>query len=105
MRRYKNKNCPIDLDIPILQEYVKKRDIVALYIDKWSENSPVTIEIWIDLMKMKKADVVEVVRCRDCAYYREENGYCMNPHCSSSFYGHRVNEYHYCSYGERRVEE
>lgn len=51
------------------------------------------------------ADVVEVVRCRDCAYYREENGYCMNPHCSSSFYGHRVREEHYCSFGERRAEE
>lgn len=50
------------------------------------------------------ADVVEVVRCKDCAYYREENGYCMNSHCASSFYGHRVKEEHYCSYGERRTE-
>lgn len=48
------------------------------------------------------ADVVEVVRCKDCAYYREETSYCLNPHCSSSYYGHRVREHHYCSYGERR---
>lgn len=47
------------------------------------------------------ADVVEVVRCKDCAYYREETSYCLNPHCSSSFYGHRVKGEHYCSYGER----
>lgn len=57
------------------------------------------------LKTMPTADVVEVVRCKNCAYYREENGYCMNPHCSSSFYGHRVREEHYCSYGERRTEE
>lgn len=50
------------------------------------------------------ADVVEVVRCKDCAYYRKETSYCLNPHCSSSFYGHRVKENHYCSYGERREE-
>ena len=48
------------------------------------------------------ADVVEVVRCKNCSYYREETSYCLNPHCSSSFYGHRVKENHYCSYGERR---
>lgn len=49
-------------------------------------------------------DFVEVVRCKDCAYYREETSYCLNPHCSSSFYGHRVRENHYCSYGERSIE-
>lgn len=53
------------------------------------------------LLQAPTADVVEVVRCKDCFYYREENSYCMNPHCSSSFYGHRVKENHYCSCGER----
>ena len=53
------------------------------------------------LIQSPTADVVEVVRCKDCAYYREETSYCLNPHCSSSFYGHRVRGNHYCSYGER----
>ena len=57
-----------------------------------------------DIRKIPAADVVEVVRCKDCAYYREETSYCLNPHCSSSFYGHRVKENHYCSYGERSEE-
>ena len=57
-----------------------------------------------DVQKQPTADVVEVVRCKDCAYYREETSYCLNPRCSSSFYGHRVKENHYCSYGERREE-
>lgn len=102
MRRYKTKNDPIDLDNPILQEYVKKRDIVALYIDKWSENSPVTIDIWIDLMKMKKADVVKVVRCKDCKFHFKltENEY----RCTRGipFYT-TCNDF--CSYGERGEEE
>lgn len=104
MRLYKNKNCPIDLDIPILQEYVKKRDIVALYIDKWSENSPVTIEIWIDLMKMKKADVVEVVRCRDCKYWQDNNGGYPHEECRWGK-GETPDADDFCSYGERRAEE
>lgn len=54
-----------------------------------------------DINEVPTADVVEVVRCRECAYYREENSYCLNPHCSSSFYGHRVKENHYCNYGEK----
>lgn len=57
------------------------------------------------LMQAPTADAVEVVRCKDCAYYREETSYCLNPHCSSSFYGHRVKENHYCSYGEKRDDE
>lgn len=104
MRRYKNKNCPIDLDIPILQEYVKKRDIVALYIDKWSENSPVTIEIWIDLMKMKKADVVEVVRCRYCKYWQDNNGGYPHEECRWGK-GETPDADDFCSCGERREEE
>ena len=60
----------------------------------------------LDLIdRQTTADVVEVVRCKDCAYYREETSYCLNPHCSSSFYGHRVKGEHYCSYGERRENE
>lgn len=54
-----------------------------------------------DIKQFPTADVVEVVRCKDCAYYREETSYCLNPHCSSSYYGHRVREHHYCSHGER----
>ena len=47
------------------------------------------------------ADVVEVVRCKDCAYYREENGYCMNPHCGKSYYGTPTRKDQYCGFGER----
>lgn len=46
-------------------------------------------------------DAVEVVRCRDCAWYDEE-GHCVNSHCTKSYYGCYVNEQHFCSYGERK---
>lgn len=46
------------------------------------------------------ADVVEVVRCKDCVYY--ENFLCGR----FSAYGNSVEEpeYDYCSYGERRED-
>ena len=61
-------------------------------------------EKWCDLFKSKD-DLVEVVRCKDCAYHREKTSECLNPHCSSSFYGHVVKDNHYCSYGERDNDE
>lgn len=48
-------------------------------------------------------DAVEVVRCRECAWY-DESGRCTNSHCTKSYYGCRVPKQHYCSYGERRTD-
>ena len=42
------------------------------------------------------ADVVEVVRCKDCTEWDEESQEC------SHWYGFRADDY--CSYGERREE-
>jgi hypothetical protein len=56
-----------------------------------------------------KADVVEVVRCKDCKDYRPvlfggetmHYGYCFNTHDSVSGNRHRY-EGDYCSYGKRK---
>ena len=48
-------------------------------------------------------DVVPVVRCKDCDWCRpHEDGICVNPHCTKSYYGCRVRTDHFCSYGERK---
>lgn len=44
---------------------------------------------------MPAADVVEVVRCRDCKYHRESESVCM-------FHFSKVQNHAFCSYGERR---
>lgn len=53
-------------------------------------------------MKYKHRDEVRVVRCKNCDWYREDGSICVNPHCTKSFYGCRVLEQHFCSYGERK---
>jgi hypothetical protein len=49
-------------------------------------------------------DVVPVVRCKDCKYYREGVYFPKNPkfYCCRSKYSLCTNEDDYCSYGERK---
>jgi hypothetical protein len=58
-------------------------------------------EIYDKYYSKPLSDVVEVVRCKDCAWYDEWNR-CVNSHCTKSYYGCHVKENHFCSYGERK---
>jgi hypothetical protein len=58
------------------------------------------------LKKVPTADVVEVVRCRDCSHNRDNGGDCdrtiiLNEYGSTEY---RFADLEYCSYGERREE-
>lgn len=72
-------------------------------------------EIYVSLTDVRKsidqtptADVVEVVRCKDCVYYGDgECVYHSELENDTSAYGRwivKVNEDDYCSYGERSEE-
>lgn len=50
-------------------------------------------------------DAIPVVLCKECAWYREDDRVCTNAKCSKSYYGCRVPERHFCSYGERRDDD
>lgn len=56
------------------------------------------------LLRMPTADVVEVVRCKDCRYFDKgfvnNNGFFV---CSAS--GMEITENDFCSYGERRKDD
>jgi hypothetical protein len=49
------------------------------------------------LLDAPAADVVEVVRCKNCTEWNETEGEC------SHWYGFRENDF--CSYGERKVDD
>ena len=57
---------------------------------------------------LPSADVVEVVRCRDCQHYLHGKCYVSN-RTNKGIYPrvniHSRNENDYCSYGERRTED
>ena len=94
------------------------RSVLLADLDKFAEdkqwrNKRTLRERWlrkcgIDIFrKTVKAfptvDVVEVVRCKDCVWHNEENK-CVNSHCTKSYYGCRVQDMHFCSFGERATE-
>ena len=85
-----------------MAEYIKKKDLVEFacrHVDgKLDAN---------DIARFPTADVVEVVRCRDCKYFEtdeeDELGECKCGYIAVSYngalYPHRTD---YCSYGERQ---
>ncbi len=58
------------------------------------------------LNEIPTADVVEVVRCKDCEWYREVQGYEYKGRKAMCCFTHSGLRYEtdYCSYGERRSE-
>lgn len=60
-------------------------------------------EVVLDLLdKRSTADVVEVVRCKDCSYCRYVDGAGIYRCDRRGYYSEEVNPNDYCSYGERR---
>lgn len=56
---------------------------------------------FIILSHVPTADVVEVVRCKDCKHIKEEHFNIMPDGFSCELSGLMVEPEHYCSYGER----
>lgn len=50
-----------------------------------------------------EADVVEVVRCRDCEYWHKDTLTCQNDGFGSEHPNWYADDY--CSYGERRADD
>lgn len=51
-------------------------------------------------IKRQTADLVEVVRCRDCRWWHDWNGECYAKEAQG--FGHLWEADDYCSYGERK---
>ena len=69
-----------------MTDYISRQ--AAIEAVAWWKISPIV------LSPIPAADVVEVVRCKDCKYY-EPNGVCANINFLS------VNPNDFCSYAER----
>ena len=93
-----------------MAEYIDREQAEIMAIDgadKWDGGYNYERELAIQeaIRRIPSADVVEVVRCKDCKHYKPQfksrhwqnkKNYC----CRSSFA--KVNDFDYCSYGERK---
>lgn len=86
-----------------MSRYIDKDKLLAKY--KSDLEYPANPLIWGVVEAVEKApeedDVVEVVRCKDCKYYQDNNGGYPHPECRWS-HDETPNEDDYCSYGERK---
>lgn len=104
-----------------MAEYIKRDDVISGLV-----KSEGTVYSFAELCLLAKtesmvksmvtnipaADVVEIVRCKDCKYYEAfdclDIGTCCNEKIYISYYGEcailQPKPDFYCAYGERRAE-
>ena len=88
-----------------MDEYIKKE---TAYRAIMGERPEAREPSWFAelVLEIPAADVVEVVRCRDCKNWNSETGFCnLNSHFS--IYGSdwdMFNDDDFCSQGERRTD-
>ena len=86
------------------KEYIERETVLMLcqdFIDShedgsWRWVNAVTDK---DIMNIPSADVVEVVRCKDCKYYSKMYKLCS---CRSDKFNVYLNDNDFCSHGERK---
>ena len=91
-----------------MSDYVKREDAIRALCDA-VDNKRFGEWLYTDefckvINNMPSADVVEVVRCKDCKYWSDANTRYNQP-CNRdvlSEYQQWTNADHYCSFAERR---
>lgn len=85
-----------------MNEYIKKSeavDVIVKYPYEIAGKTATAIKMIEDL---PSADVVEVVRCKDCVYCRPYNDGKLYCHKKADIFVPMVDANDFCSYGERR---
>lgn len=90
------KNCEKCIHHKVCASYLAD---IGLDSDNWEHDMSLCCEDFVD-----SSQFAPVVRCKDCAWY-DEQSCCVNPHCTKSYYGCRMSQDNFCSYGERRCND
>lgn len=85
-------------------EYIRKQDAIDVAREDGKKIPTLAIRIMHDIKAMPPADVVPVVRCRDCKHWQTD----WNPSIPDRHYcavmDSMMKADDFCSYGERREE-
>ena len=80
-----------------MAEYIEREALIKHIERSFGEiSTPFVVK---EIKDFPNADVVEVVRCKDCRYYDVYRLECHNPHHNGN-----INCEGFCSYGERRCD-
>jgi hypothetical protein len=93
-----------------MAEYIDRDIVIAKMTDLFAE-FPDEIGHYLKgrcigvLLFEQAADVVEVVRCKDCKHWWAENELCGNPKCCHEYCAVvDALATHFCGYGERKTD-
>lgn len=96
-----------------MSNYIKREDAIKCLADYLLDHSGTSTinhakKASVILNTVPSADVVEVVRCKDCKWYEDEN-HKIYENCVKWKNSHGiilpVDPVDFCSYGERRSDE
>lgn len=86
-----------------MSEYIKREDVENIMLSSWGESA-----LW-KIRYLPPADVVEIVRCRDCKWWRDDSRMIDLPKdkliAPCNINERDSYEDDYCSYGERKDGE
>lgn len=91
-----------------MTDYIE-RDL-ALNKNMFGNTNPIVYRTYAEelIKSIPTADVVEVVRCKDCQYYDKKYHICLTHSEEPDQYSKgcyvRMNEDDFCSYGERKAK-
>lgn len=88
----------IDADALEESKFHSKEDWTLVEVATWQWGWNDAIDAIID--NAPTVDAVEVVRCKDCEFYGEDEKWCRRLGLCGAF-----NENDFCSHGERREDE
>ena len=71
---------------------------------KWERDTALkTLEEHGIGLAQKPADVVEVVRCKDCKFFKRDTDYCKKRNKGYCYWDNTIKtRTHFCSYGEKK---
>ena len=85
------------------KEYIEKRKLIEAWEREIEDATDLRDAFDFALEDVPAADVLEVVRCKDCEHY-----FCDTPYCKKHKVGYCAfdeivkDKNHFCSYGERK---
>lgn len=91
-------------DVPVLcnsEPYVHTSVVPVLNVIHCGVDETKVVRVAVDDCENIVLPSSEVVRCKDCKYYQDNNGGYPHPECRWS-HDETPNEDDYCSYGERK---
>lgn len=86
-----------------MKEYIERE--AALKNQRWNGRLDEYVVFVRDIVSIPVADVVEVVRCRECKWYDRKTSECHNPRYGNGWANYpppSVNDDYYCADGERK---